>query len=79
MMQMSNPLAVMTQMMRQGQSPMPFLGQLARQNPQIAQMMQMMQGKGSQQLRSMAENMARERGVSLDALAQQLGIQVPKN
>ncbi len=79
MMPMNNPIAIMAQMVRQGQSPMPFLAQMARQNPQVAQTMQMMQGKNSQQLQSMAQNMARERGINLDALAQQIGFQIPKN
>jgi len=79
MMPMNNPLAIMTQMLRQGQNPMALLGQMSQQNPQVAQMMRMMQGKNSQQLSAMAQNMARERGVNLDALAQQLGLRIPNN
>lgn len=78
MMPTNNPLAIMAQMVRQGQNLTPFLDQMAQQNPQVAQAMRMLQGKNSQQLQSMAQNMARERGVDLGALAQQLGFQIPK-
>lgn len=56
---------------------MQMLQQLAGRNPQAAQVMKMIQGKNQQQLRSMAENMCRERGVSIEQVAQQLGIQIP--
>lgn len=56
---------------------MQLLQQMAGRNPQAAQVLQMMRGKNSQQLRSMAENMCRERGTSIEQVAQQLGIQIP--
>ena len=56
---------------------MQMLQQLAGRNPQAAQVLRMVQGKTPQQLRSMAENMCRERGVSIEQVAQQLGIQIP--
>lgn len=37
----------------------------------------MVQGKNKNQLRQMAENMARERGTSLEAVAQNMGIRLP--
>lgn len=51
-----------------------MLGQMASQNPQIRQYMQITQGKNPQQLKSIAENMAKERGISLRDLALNLGI-----
>ena len=36
------------------------------------------EGKNENQLREIATNMARQRGVDLDGLAQQLGVQIPK-
>lgn len=56
---------------------MQMMQQMARNNPQINQVMQMMNGKNSDQLRQMASNMAKERGMSLEQVAQQLGIPLP--
>lgn len=58
---------------------MGMLQQLAGQNPLISQAMRMMQGKSTQQLQQMAQNMANERGVSLNDVARQLGITIPSN
>lgn len=56
---------------------MQLLQQMARSNPQVNQVIQMMNGKSPDQLRQMASNMAKERGVSLEQVAQQLGIPIP--
>ena len=74
-----NLLAAMMQMMRSGGNPMYLLQQMAAQDPQVSQAMRMIQGKSSQQLRSMAENMAKERGVSLESIANQMGITLPNS
>jgi hypothetical protein len=58
---------------------MGMLQQLAGQNLQVSQAMRMMQGKSTQQLQQMAQNMANERGVSLNDVARQLGITIPSN
>lgn len=58
---------------------MQMLQQLAGRNPQAAQVLRMVQGKTPQQLRSMAENMCRERGTNIEQVAQQLGISLPQN
>ncbi|MFR5024750.1 MAG: hypothetical protein ACLTC3_00405 [Evtepia gabavorous] len=52
---------------------------MAGQNPQVAQALKMIQGKNPQQLKTMAENMAKERGVSINDIARQLGINNPSN
>ena len=72
-----NLLAAMMQIMRSGGNPMYLLQQMADQDPQVSQAMRMIQGKSPQQLRSMAENMAKERGVSLEGMANQMGITLP--
>ena len=72
-----NLLAAMMQMIRSGGNPMYLLQQMAAQDPQVSQAMRMIQGKSPQQLRSMAENMAKERGVSLEGMANQMGITLP--
>ena len=74
-----NLLAAMMQIMRSGGNPMYLLQQMAAQDPQVSQAMRMIQGKSPQQLRSMAENMAKERGVSLEGMAHQMGITLPNS
>ncbi len=72
-----NPLMMALQMAQGGRNPMGMIQQMMGGNPQMARAMQMMQGKNPAQLRQMAENMARERGMSLDQLAQQMGVRLP--
>lgn len=55
---------------------MKMIQQMAMQDPRIAQAQQMMQGKSPQQLRAMAENMARERGTTVQDVARRLGLNI---
>lgn len=71
---MNNPVLALVQAMQQGRNPMALMQSIARQNPQVAQALQMMHGKSPQQLQSMAQNMARERGVDLNQMLRQMGI-----
>ena len=71
---MNNPVFALVQAMQQGRNPMALMQSMARQNPQVAQALQMMQGKSPQQLQSMAQNMARERGIDLNQMLRDLGI-----
>lgn len=64
---------MMMQAARQGMTPEQFLRQNAG-NPQIAQLAQIAQGKNREQLMQTAANMAKQRGITLDTLAQQMGI-----
>ena len=48
------------------------LQQMAGQNPAAAQAMKMIEGKNPQQINQIAANMARERGVDINALTQQI-------
>lgn len=75
---MNNPLVQMVGLLQSGGNPMQMLQQMAMQNPQAAQAMKMIRGKSPQELRQMAENMAKERGTTLDAVAQSLGLTIPK-
>lgn len=77
MIPMSDPMTMMMQMLRGGNPPAVIMQQLARADPQIAQAMRMIQGRDPQKLRQMAENMARERGVSLNDVARGLGLTIP--
>lgn len=56
---------------------MQLMQQMARINPQVNQVMQMMNGKSPHQIKQMASNMAKERGMSLEQVTQQLGIPLP--
>ena len=71
---MNNPVLALVQAMQRGRNPMALMQSMARQNPQVAQALQMMHGKSPQQLQSMAQNMARERGVDLNQMLRQMGI-----
>ena len=57
--------------MQSGGNPMQLLQQMADQNPQIFQFMQ--------QLRQMAENMAKEHGTSIEQIAEQIAKQIGFN
>lgn len=68
---MFNPWMLM-QAMRNGQSPMQFVQQMAMQDPRAMQAAQILQGKTPQQIEQIARNMARERGMDPDAAIRQL-------
>lgn len=72
-----NPFQMAMQMMQMGRNPMAMLQQMAAHNPRMNQGIRMIQGKNGQQLRQMAENMARERGTNLETVAQNMGIRLP--
>lgn len=71
-----NPMNIMqlVSMMKQGNNPMQMLQQMAAQNPQAAQAMQIIQGKSPEQLKQIAANMAKERGTNLDEVMRNLGL-----
>lgn len=73
---MINPLQIL-QMAQRG-NPQQIAMQLAQQNPAFRQAMQMMNGKTPEQIRDMAFNMAKQRGVDLNQMARQWGINLPK-
>lgn len=73
-MMMNNPIQLLVQTIRTGGNPNAVLQNMAAGDPRIGQAMQMMQGKSPQQLRNMAENMARERGINIADVARGLGI-----
>lgn len=75
----NNPMAMLMNAVRGGGNPAALIEQMAVSNPQVKQAVNMMRGKSPQQLRTMAENMANERGVSINDVARQLGIVVPSN
>lgn len=70
----NNPLALLMQAAQSGGNPVTMLQQMAAQNPQMAQAFRLIQGKDARQLQAMAQNIARERGLDLNEVAQSLGI-----
>ena len=68
----------MIQFARSGGNPVGMLQQMAQQDPMAQQAMRLVGGKDARQLRTMAENMARERGVNLQHLAGQMGLRLPE-
>ena len=69
-----NPVLFLLHAMHSGSNPRALLQQMAAQNSQAAQVMQMMQGKTPQQVEQLARNMAKERGTNIEELARQLGL-----
>lgn len=72
----ANPMQMIVDQFMGGMSPVAILDRIG--GPQAQQAKQIISGKNENQLRDIAMNMARQRGVDLGSLAQQLGVQIPK-
>jgi len=72
-----NPLQMLNAIQK-AQNPTAFLSQLARQNPQLQRVMEVMQGKSPQELEQYVRNTAKTQGVDLNQLAQRMGLQLPQ-
>lgn len=69
-----NPMAMLMQMARaRSGNPAPLLEQLARQNPAMRQAMDMTRGKSPQEVRQIADNMARQRGTTVEEILRRMG------
>lgn len=75
---MNNPLIKLVQLANSGGDPIKMLNMIAPNNPQIAQVMQLINGKDANQLQAIAQNMAKERGISIEEIAQSLGLNMPQ-
>lgn len=71
-----NIMQMMMQAAQRGMTPQQFFQQYG-QNPQVAQIAKVAQGKNSDQLMQTVSNMAQQRGITLDTLAQQMGLPMP--
>lgn len=71
---MNNPIMMLLNIARSGGNPMAAMQQMANNNPQMRQAVQMMQGKSPAELQQMAQNIARERGIDLNDFLRQMGI-----
>ena len=73
---MMNPMQLI-QMMQNGGNPMQILSQMGRQNPMVGQVLQMTNGRTPNEMRDMAQRIARQKGVDLNQLAQSMGLKLP--
>lgn len=73
---MNNPMMSMVQMAMGGMSPMQYLQQRMGQSPQIAQAMNLIQGKTPEQLHQIADNIAKQCGTTVEEIARQYGIPI---
>lgn len=71
-----NIMQMMMQAAQRGMTPQQFFQQYG-QNPHVAQIAKVAQGKNSDQLMQTVSNMAQQRGITLDTLAQQMGLPMP--
>lgn len=74
-----NPLVSLMGLVRNGGNPQAMLNQMAQSDPQVRKVLQMMQGKSPAELRRIADNIAAERGTTVEDVARQLGITIPSN
>lgn len=71
-----NPIQILANQFKNGMSPMAILNRMY--GPQVNQARSLIEGKNQDQLRQIAINMAAQRGVDLNSLAQHMGIPIPK-
>ena len=74
---LNNPIQFI-QALQKGGNANQLLMQAAQRNPAVQQAMQAVNGRTPEQVRDLAYEMARQRGVDLNQIAQQLGIRLPK-
>ena len=72
----NNPFMMALQMAQAGKNPMNFLQSIAGQNAPLAQALKLINGKTPDQLRTVAVNMAKQRGIDLEKMAQSMGIKI---
>ena len=74
---MQNPIfKMLCQGMKGGGNPMPMLQQMMGNNPQMASMFNLVNGKSPQQLEQICRNLYKERGIDIDQAAQQMGLKL---
>ena len=59
---------------RASNNPMQMFSMAARTNPQVAQVMRLMQGKSTEEFKLVVENMAKERGTTLEQVITGMGL-----
>ena len=66
-------------MLNKGMNPNMIVSMLAKTNPQVGQIMKLLNGKSDAEMWNFVQNIAKERGVDLDEYARSLGITIPSN
>lgn len=69
-----SPIMQLANLARAGQNPMGLIQQLGGQSAPIMQGLTLIQGKNEAQLRTMAQNLAKELGIDLNQLASVLNL-----
>lgn len=71
---MNNLFMLMAQLVQSGGNPTVMLNKMLQQNPQMGQVLNMMQGKSPQELHQIAQRIAAQQGVDLNSVYQQFGV-----
>lgn len=69
---MNEILMMLIQILRSGGNPMQAVASMAKGNPVMQQGANMIAGKSPEQVEQIARNMAKQRGVNIDEMLQQL-------
>lgn len=59
-----------------GMNPYAYLQQMASRDPMIAQALNLIQGKSPEQLHQIADNMAKQRGTTVEEITRQYGLPI---
>lgn len=70
----NNTMQTLMDAMRSGKRPQDVLPQLAKQDPAVAQAMQIISGNAPQAVTGMIQQMAAKQGLTISSLMQRLGI-----
>lgn len=73
-----NPVVMLAQIMKSGGNPQKLIQNMMSQNPQIKGVLDMMQNGNTQGLQEMAVQMSQKTGVSIEDMAKQIGLDMPK-
>ncbi len=69
-----NSIIQLINIARNGGSPVSMMKQMAKNDPEMAQAINIIDGKSPEQLQEIATNMAKERGTTVEEVARQIGI-----
>ena len=72
----NSPMAMLMRAAQSGGNPMKIISQMAGNNPQMQQGMQLIQGKTPQELEQYARNMAQTQGRDINQILNSLGIEL---
>lgn len=72
----NSPMAMLMRAAQGGGNPMQIISQMAGNNPQMRQGMQLINGKSPTELEQYARNMAQAQGKNINQIIQSLGIEL---